>query len=101
MAALQSEQDNIKQQAEQLRAEQDKRRQEAQEQALRDLERENLSEEELNRHRAEIRARIENERQEAERLRQEVCFLSFLKLSRVSIVSESLGKRSPIGCDYV
>lgn len=40
---------------------------------MRDLERANLSEEELQRQRAEIRARMENERQEAERLRQEVC----------------------------
>jgi hypothetical protein len=67
-----AEQERIRESANQLRAEQDRKRQDAQEQALRDLERANLSEEELNRHRAEIRARIEFEREAASQARQEV-----------------------------
>ncbi len=66
------EQERIRETANQLRAEQDRKRLEAQEQAMRDLERANLSEEELQRHRAEIRARIELEREAAAQAREEV-----------------------------
>lgn len=73
MAAIQAEQERIRDHANQLRAEQDRKRLEAEEQKLRDLERENLTEEELQRKRNEIRSRIEFEREAAERARQEVC----------------------------
>jgi hypothetical protein len=69
-----SESERIREHGNQLRAEQDRKRMEAEEQKLRDLERENLSEEELQRKRNEIRSRIEVEREAAERARQEVLF---------------------------